>query len=514
MNDFYLPVLLADFYKISHRPQYPKGTRFVYSTWIPRTSRIPGVEGVVAFGFQAFLARYLTDAFNSGFFDRSEKSVVSEYKRFIANTLGDPDPETDHIQALHRLGYLPLKIRAVPEGTVVPIGVPMVTIENTRPEFFWLTNFVETLFSTECWLPSTSATIARIYRKTLDFWAAKTSDNPTFVTFQGHDFSMRGMASVEAGAASGAGHLLSFKGTDTIPAILYAERYYAANTDSNLVGTSIPATEHSVMCSYGREDEVEAYRRLITEVHPTGMVSIVSDTWTLWKVIQTTLGGDLKDTILQRDGKVVVRPDSGTPVDILCGIPWSILQLRTDSVYGSTAIWQSIPLSNYSEPETKGVVELLWDIFGGTVNSKGYKELDPHIGVIYGDSITPERAELICSRLADKGFASTNVVYGIGSYTYQHQTRDTFGFALKSTWVTINGKEHFIYKDPATTQSHTKRSLVGRVNVATEDGVLVAHDHQTLATDVTDMLTPIFDGGVIVKTYNFEQVRNNLKASN
>lgn len=499
----YPATLLCDFYKVSHREQYPKGTEYVYSTWIPRESRVEGVRSVVAFGFQAFIQRYLIDYFNENFFDRDEQEVVHEYKRLISYTLGGI-PDATHIRNLHRLGYLPLEIKAVPEGTLVPLRVPMLTIENTRPEFFWLTNYIETLFSTEVWLSSTSATLAFEYRKMLQAYAEET--NPELanfiVPFQGHDFAMRGMSSLQSAAASGAGHLLSFTGTDTIPAIFYLEDLYGADITKELVGTSIPATEHSVMCAAtpAGQDERDAYKRLLTEVYPTGMVSVVSDTWDLWGVLTEVLPS-LHDEIMAREdngplpGKLVIRPDSGDPVKIICGDAGS------------------------DDPRArKGVVELLWDEFGGTTTDQGYKQLDSHVGVIYGDAITLARCEAICKQLKEKGFASTNMVYGIGSFTYQYNTRDTFGFALKATQVQIDGVEIPIFKDPATDPTKMKKSLVGRcvvVNTNTDGHeMIVVHDNldingQLEYTDV-DMLQTVFEDGKAQHVQTLAEIRERL----
>ncbi|MDA8120000.1 MAG: nicotinate phosphoribosyltransferase [Gammaproteobacteria bacterium] len=483
--------LLCDFYKVSHREQYPSGTQTVYSTWTPRTSRLPGVDHVVAFGFQGFIKKYLIDYFNENFFNRPREDVVDEYVRVIRNTLGIENPDASHIAKLHSLGYLPIRIKALREGTLVPIRVPMLTIQNTHPDFFWLTNYLETWMSAELWMPSTSATIAFEYRKLLQRFAQETNGDTSGVPFQGHDFSMRGMASIEAAMSSGAAHLLSFTGSDTIPGILYHEEYYNANIESELVGTSIPATEHSVMCAYG-QNEMESYRRLITQVYPTGFVSIVSDTWDLWSVLDKVIRG-LKDDIMARDGRVVIRPDSGDPVKIICGDAFSD-----------------------NEFERKGVVEILWDIFGGTITEKGFKQLDAHIGCIYGDSITLDRCKRICEGLAAKGFASTNMVYGIGSFTYQYNTRDTFGFALKSTYVVIDGKEQMIFKDPVTDDG-MKKSQTGMVSVIEEDGELKCVDHLLggYAWDYAgrDQLRTIFQNGELLFDDTLHDIRERLLES-
>ena len=469
--------LLCDFYKISHREQYPPGTEIVYSTWTPRSNHYhPTANAVVVFGLQAFVKKYLIEYFNQNFFERPVNEVLSEYRRVIMHTLGIKFPSTDHLKELHMLGYLPIKIRALHEGTMVPIRVPMLTIQNTDARFFWLTNFLETLLSAELWLPSTSATIAKEYRDILVQWAEYTGGDPSFISFQGHDFSMRGMACVEAAASSGAGHLLSFVGTDTIPAICHLEQYYHADIENETVGTSIPATEHSVMCAGGYGDrEYRTYRRLITEIYPSGMVSIVSDTWNLWDCVDLIIR-DLKDEIMARDGRVVIRPDSGDPVKIICGDETASNRIAK-----------------------KGMVEALWDIFCGTKTDRGFKVLDPHIGVIYGDSITLDRCERICAGLAAKGFASTNVVLGIGSYTYQYNTRDTFGFALKSTMCVIDGEERKIFKDPVTDDG-TKKSNTGIVAVVKrDDGILTCIDNLPFDHDAKDKMRDVFvDGELLV----------------
>ena len=468
--------LLCDFYKLSHRECYPKGTEVVYSTWTPRTSRIDGITKVVAFGFQGFIKKYLIDYFNQYFFNQPLESILLDYTRVVKYSLGIENPETSHIEALHKLGYMPLEIKAVEEGTLVPIRVPMLSVRNTEPEFFWLTNYLETLFSCSLWQPITSATIALEYKKILSQYAEETG-NVDFVPFQGHDFSMRGMSSLESAEVSGAGHLTSFIGTDTIPAINYLENYYFGDAEKYLLGVSIPATEHSVMCAYGQENEFDLFKKLITEIYPSGLFSVVSDTWDFWQVVGEYLP-KLKEEILSRDGKVVIRPDSGVPEDILCGSENGVTEL-----------------------EQKGLIESLWDIFGGSVNEKGYKELDPHIGAIYGDAITIERCKTICERLKQKGFASTNVVYGIGSYTYQYNTRDTFGFAMKATYVVVNGEERMIFKDPKT-DNGVKKSQRGLVAIVESDNGLTCVDNLLQADyellEQEDLMKTIFYNGDMV----------------
>lgn len=489
----YPATLLCDFYKISHREQYPEGTQKIYSTWTPRTSRIEGIDSVIAFGFQAFVQEYLVDYFNENFFERDIDDCAQEYTRVIKATLGIDNPPVEHIRDLHKLGYLPLRIKAVREGTRVPIRVPMLTIENTREKFFWVTNYIETLMSTSLWQMSTSATIASEYKRILTKYAEETGGPAGFVQFQAHDFSMRGMGSLEAAKYSGAAHLLSFVGTDTIPGILFLEEFYGADVEEELVGTSIPATEHSVMCAYG-QDEIASYKRLLNEVYPKGFFSVVSDTWSLWDVLTKTVPA-LKKEILARDGKMVIRPDSGDPVKIVLGDP-----------------------DAEDERAKKGVIKILWEIFGGTTNEKGFKELDPHIGVIYGDAITLERCEAICKGLKEAGYASTNMVFGVGSYTYQHNTRDTFGFALKSTYAKINDEEKFLFKDPITDRG-IKKSLTGMVVVGEVETVggkmrMAVSDHHTeksrKSMQKADYLEDIFLDGEVKRTQTLAEIRKML----
>lgn len=481
------PLLYTDGYKVDHRRQYPDQTTLVYSNWTPRKSRIEGIEEVVFFGLQYFIKRYMINDFQRNFFDQPKDKVVKQYARRINNYLGENQVGTDHIAALHDLGYLPMVLKALPEGVSVPIRVPMFTMYNTKPEFFWLTNYFETLISTTVWMPCNSATLAKQYRKILDKYAKETSSALEFVDWQGHDFSMRGMAGLEAAAMSSAGHLLSFSGTDTIPTIDFLEDYYNADSDSEIVGGTVAATEHSVMCMGTNSGELETFKRLVTEVYPAGIVSIVSDTWDLWKVLTEYLPA-LKQDILARDGKVVIRPDSGDPVDIICGNP-----------------------NGKTEIERKGVVESLWETFGGTTNDKGYKELDSHIGAIYGDSITLERAENMCKRLKDKGFASTNVVLGIGSFTYQYNTRDTFGFAMKATYGEVDGKGRAIFKDPITDDG-TKKSAKGLMKIIKENDTYTLIDEVSWAEEKTGELKEVYRDGKLLIDQSLAEIRARVKA--
>ena len=496
------PLFLTDGYKTGHHQQYPEGTTLVYSNFTPRSNRYApkGCDEVVSFG-QQMVMKQIHEAFQRDFFSQPKDVVCGEMKEELTMYLG-MDYDVTHFEKLHDLGYLPIEVKAISEGTMVPIKVPVLTIYNTHPDFYWLTNYLETILSNLLWKPMTSATIARQYRKVLTGWMEKTDPaNAWFIDWQGHDFSMRGMDSAEAVISSGLGHLTAFSGTDSLPAIHGARKYYGAE---GFVAASVPATEHSVMCAGGKEDEVDTFRRLL-ETYPKGILSVVSDTWDLWKVC-TEHVVTLKEEILARDGKLVIRPDSGDPVDILCG-----------------DITIAVENGGIETPASKGVIELLWDVFGGTVNEQGYKVLDPHIGAIYGDSITIDRANEICTRLESKGFASTNVVLGIGSFTYQYNTRDTFGFAMKATYVeikhpaesgspafAIEGRE--IFKDPITDDG-TKKSATGLLCVEEHDGKIGLYDKVQWATEKTGLLQTIYMNGEFHNTTDLATIRQRVQSS-
>lgn len=492
--------LLLDGYKTDHRRQYPDNARVVFSNMTPRGSRVDGVDAVIFFGLQYFLKEYVINDWNKSFFSQPIEKVVKKYTRRLNAYIGPNKIGDQHIRDLHALGYLPLEFWALPEGSSVPTRVPTFVVFNTIPDevdeqvFAWITNSIETIASTTIWLPTTSATTALMYRKILDEWAKKTNPEMTaFVPFQGHDFSFRGHGSLESAVTSAAGHLLSFVGTDTLPVIDFLEEYYGADVDNynGIVGCSVAATEHSVMCMGGDQNETETFRRLIEDVYPEGIVSIVSDTWDFWKVVDPEDGilVELRDKIMGRNGKTVIRPDSGDPVKIVTGYMEEEIIFINDvphELLGGDCIGRKL-----TDNEIKGMIVCLYEIFGGTETSTGYIQLDEHIGAIYGDSITIERATQICERLERKGFASTNLVYGIGSFTYQGAitpnaivTRDTYGFAVKSTYgEVLNAKGNLegieIFKDPATDDG-LKKSAKGLTAVfKNEDSEFYLKDQAT-----------------------------------
>lgn len=528
------PTSLKDGYKVGHIFQYPDKTELVYSNETPRCSRIKGIDEVVGFGLQYFIKEYLIKQWNEKFFGKPKEEVVVKYKRRIDNYLGKDCITYKHIEDLHDLGYLPLEIKALPEGSLIPLKVPFFTIVNTKPEFFWLTNFFETLISCVTWGPCTSATTAHQYKKILTKYADETVGNRDFVQWQGHDFSFRGMFGVEAALMSGAGHLLSFTGTDTIPAIDFLEEYYGADCEKELIGGSVPATEHSVMCMGGKDGEINTFERLINKIYPKGIVSVVSDTWDFWQVVTEFLP-KLKDQILARDGKLVIRPDSGDPVKIICGTAvkgnlnydntgrafpdnpknpesWHKVYINQGKYYQLVGdnyhkMWEEINPTS----EHKGAIQCMWETFGGTITEKGYKLLDSHIGLIYGDSITLERCEQICSQLKEKGFCSYNVVFGIGSYTYQYVTRDTFGFAIKATYGEVDGEPREIFKQPKT-DSGMKNSARGLLHVYKDSttGKYVLQDQVDDFLEGVSCLDTVFKDGKLTKDQTLQEIRERL----
>ena len=491
---YHNPLFAIDFYKVDHRRQYPEGTTEIYSNFTPRyVKQCHSLLGdydnqIVVFGIQAFIKEHLIGHWQNRFFEVSKEDVIAEYKEMMQMTLGIEDFDCSHIEALHDLGYLPIKIKAMGEGFRVPIGVPVLTIVNTHPDFFWLTNYLETILSASLWKAMTSATIAFEMKRLLTQYAQKTGADESFIPFQAHDFSFRGMSGLEDAALSGAGHLTSFQGTDSVPAIELMNSYYDGFGSVINVGSSVPATEHSVMCCDGSDGEFETIKRLITETYPEGIVSIVCDSYDLWRTINVYLPS-MYDAIVNRQGKVVIRPDSGNPVDIICGDMCAVRDT----------------------PAFKGALQLLWDNFGGRINKAGYKELNPKVGLIYGDAITVERAKLILQIMEEKGFASTNIVFGMGSFTYQYVTRDTFGFAMKATSAVVNGVRRSIFKNPITGDGN-KKSAKGliKVDLDMETGRFYALDEQSESSAGEGYLETVYLDGKLLNSTHLGEIRQNL----
>lgn len=490
------PLFYIDFYKAGHVEQYHPNVTQVFSNWTPRSSRVPDQKTVVFFGLQYVMLKYLTEEFNCNFFGRPKQEVVDEYRTVIKNCLGIENPKVDHIETLHEIGYLPLQIFALPEGSSVNLNVPMFVVTNTDPRMFWLPNFLETLFSNTLWMPCTSATTAQNYRKLFVKHALRSGETDlSFVDWQGHDFSMRGLSGIESSILSGMGHLLSFSGTDTVPAIVSAQKYYDA---SPTVGGSVPATEHSVMQSCLQDGEYELFKRLITEIYPTGVVSIVSDTWDLWTVL-TDYIPRLRDTILARNGKVVIRPDSGDPVKILVGNP---------DFYGTNHQYNCSV-----HPAYKGTLRLLADAMGVDSKRMGLPMIR-NAGAIYGDSITPDRADQVLTHcIDDLKLSPYNCVFGIGSYTYQHVTRDTYNFCIKATAVRmgIDGDIVPIFKKPIT-DSGGKFSHKGIPAVYGESGKYTVKQEASVHDLEHCAFRKVYEDGRVLILDSFDTIRERVRS--
>lgn len=491
--------LYTDGYKLGHKTMYPDGMTKLYSNFTPRTNKhFPeATQGAVVFGIQYFVKKYLVDEFNKNFFNRPKDVVVKEYRELLVGFLGEEMADrigTDHIAELHDLGYLPIKIKALPEGMYCPFGVPMLTITNTDDRFAWLTNYLETLLSNGLWKAVNSATTADVFKRELVRHAIKTGfynpEDTSNVDFLCHDFSMRGLCGIEDAVVVGMAHATSFCGGETVPSIIGSEYYYFADKLTKCVLGTIPATEHSIECSNatdfdGNPDD-EVYFKEMLAKFPSGFISVVADGYDYWNFIGKIVP-KYKDQIMARNGRVVIRPDSGDPVKIICGDPEA------------------------EDPIVRmGSYEFLCKVFGGKVNSKGYMELDNHIGLIYGDAINMKRQREIYAQLESKGIAATNLVLGIGSFTYNCVSRDNLGQAMKATYCEIYGRGKEIFKDPKTTLASgmSKKSLRGLIRVEMDNnGMLYAIDRVSKEEEEGGLLRPVFINGKTCNLTTLEEIR-------
>ena len=460
-------LLLTDVYKMGHMEQYPADTVEVYSYC---EARKPGLK-TLFYGLQYILKAFLAQPVSH--------DDADEFLHYHNAILGEPSVGVrQKVHALADLGYWPLEIRAVPEGTVLDSRNILFSIRNTHPDFYWCVGFVESLLL-KVWYPITVATGSRLYKTLVERFADQTCDNRDHVPFQVHDFGYRGVSSEDTAAIGGSAHLLNFHGSDTIIANWFLDRYYGAA--ASVKGLSVPASEHSVMCSYGRDGEYRAFDNML-DLYPRGIVSIVSDTYDYFRIM-TDYAPSRKDRIMAREGRVVFRPDSGNPEEIICGTG------ADDS------------------PQGMGSLELLWRNFGGTVNAKGYRVLDPHVGLIYGDGMFYERFEAILSHMQAQGFASSNLVIGVGGLLLQNHNRDELGFAIKATRIVRRqGSKVEIYKDPATDPSkRSKRGLMMLTRNAA--GGYVTTDQVTDEQESTGELQTVFRDGALVREWTLDEVR-------
>lgn len=456
------PCLMVDAYKLGHYFQMPPGVQAIYSTWTARSNKYhDGCDDTVVFGHQGFIKEYLIDFFNTNFFNADIDEIEKDFARKVGAVFHPAYTDFTRFRKLHALGYLPIEVWGVPEGTVLPINIPDHVIFNTHPDFAWLPQYLEDVWSCHNWMPSTSATTAYYRRRLLEPYVAATCDDDSCLKHLCGDFSMRGMTGEDAAYISTSGHLLSFDRTATVEGNSYLEQYYGADLSdpAKVPGLGVPSLEHSVVCqnvAYYKEligtNRIPGYMvpyvrqacaanwetnliaemcfilRLLTEVQPHGVLTYVSDTYDYWGVVTKVLPL-IRNVILERDGKFSVRPDSGNPVHIVCGDP------------------NAAPCT----PEFNGTLFSLLSTFGYEVNKKGCKVLPKQIGLIYGDAVTTTITREIGTWCLDHKVAISNIAFGIGAYTYQYVTRDTRGYAIKATDAYIEGMGELpLYKAPKT----------------------------------------------------------------
>lgn len=493
--------LLTDGYKTFHESAMHDDIVRMYGNFTNRHSKhsnLPddSLNGVGFVGLQYLCMDILIKQWNETFFDLPKEVAIAPLKKILDAYLGI-DYDTSHYEALHDLGYLPIEIKAVPEGTIVPYGVASMTIKTTVDGFQWLALYLETVISTELWPMSTSFTTAVYYMKQAKEIFDVAGLPTDMLPFINHDFSMRGMFGTDAGAKSGFGHLAAGHcGTDTLPSIMFAMKYYGADIDKELVGCSVKATEHSITTSfimtYAKEHNVSLfeaeveYARMLLKANPEGVLSYVADSFDFWRFVTEGLE-ILKPEIMARNGTFVIRPDSGDPEDILCGD----INAEPDT------------------PEYKGLIHILAETFGTSPFGK-VDLLDSHIGAIYGDSITVERQKAIGAKLIAQGL-SPSVVLGVGSYSYQMVTRDTHGSAMKCTAAYLrDGTIVDVCKDPKTDSS--KRSAKGLIRLERESGKIVQYDQQSIEQEKLGLLETVFVDGQLVRKTTLQQIRDVVAA--
>lgn len=479
-------LLLSDTYKQIHRKIYPKGLSKLVSYWVPRRSMFSGEnDKMIFFGLQGFIKEYLIDYFNDNFFKLSEQEVIESYKRYMNIQLGEENYDLESMIELHKLGYLPIELRALPEGTAVNMGIPCVEITNTNDKFAWVTQWVECLIQSSLWKSCCHATIGYKYHNLAQSFYIKTVDENISSFDAMADFGMRGMSCIDEAIHASAAWLLSFNKTSTIPAIPYIEQIYLTDCVKNGIGKGAVSTEHSCQgANYMVDgDEITFIKRMLTELYPNTSFSMVSDTYDYWNLVNNLLP-QCKKEIMEHKGKMLIRPDSGNVIEI---------SVKT--------------------------VQKLWELFGGSVNNKGYKVLDPHIGIIYGDGCQLETVKKIWTELEALGYAANCITFGIGAFCFAAMmengkmiafTRDTYGIAMKATMGEVNKNKFFIYKDPKTDTNHLKKSHKGccEVNYNME-GELQCTDG-LLEMSKNSLLTTVFKNGKLVREDSFMDIRNRM----
>lgn len=451
-------ILATDSYKQSHFLQYPPEARAISAYVEARPNDF--ADELLFFGLQPFLLERLGKPIAQADIDEAEAICTAHGVPF--NRAGW------HIVLDDHGGFLPLEIRSLPEGMIVPTGVPLIEVETTDPRLPWLATFIETALLRAVWYPTTVATLSRQCRLIIAAGLEQSSDDPAGqLPFKLHDFGARGVSSGESAGLGGMAHLVNFMGTDTMEALVAARRFYGAK----MAGFSIPAAEHSTMTSWGRARETAAYENMLDAFEGEGrMVAVVSDSYDLDAALTGIWGGTLRDKVLGRKGTLVVRPDSGDPVET--------------------------PLR---------AVKVLWEAFGGTINAKGYRVLDPHVRVIQGDGMTPATIARLVERMIAEGFAIDNIAFGMGGGLLQQVNRDTLRFAMKANAMRDDkGVWHDVSKAPLTDPG--KASKAGRQAVVREAGRLVARRRDAIA-DGEDLLVPVWRNGDLLVRHSFDDVR-------
>lgn len=454
-------LLNTDSYKASHAKQYPMGAEFVYSYVESRGGRW---DRTVFFGLQMFIKQYLTKPITREMIDEAEVFWAAHGEPFWRDLW-------DYILDTHN-GYLPIEIRAVPEGTIVGGKNVLATVVNTDPRCYWLTSFIETALLRAIWYPVTVATNSYECKQIIRKYLEQTSDNvETELPFKLHDFGARGTTSLESAAIGGAAHLVNFMGTDTVSGALAAMKFYG----SAMPAYSVPAAEHSTITSWGRENEAKAYSNMFDVFgKPGAIVSVVSDSYDIYNAVENIWGGELREKVIASGATLVVRPDSGDPT--------------------------TVPVE---------LMRILADKFGFTINSKGFKVLH-HVRVLQGDGINIGSMETLLGNVAEAGFSTENLVLGMGGGLHQAGLdRDTLKFAMKCSAIRINGVWQDVFKDPITDQG--KRSKRGRLALVNEGGELVTVSLE--GNEDRDVLIPVFRDGKLLVDQTFDEVRARARAA-
>lgn len=456
-------ILSTDSYKHSHFEQYPPDAQFI-SSYIEARKQSDSGQFSVFFGLQAFLMEYLSDPF-------TEEDLVDARVLCAQHGLPFNEEGWQYILDEHD-GFLPIEIQALPEGSFVPRGTPLIQVKNTDPKVPWITSFVETALLRAIWYPTSVATTSFVTKAIIYDGLRRSSDDPDGqIPFKLHDFGARGVSSGESAMLGGMAHLVNFKGTDTLEAIQGVMHYYHA---VEMPGFSLPASEHSTMTSWSQKREGEAYGNMIDKFGH-GLFSIVSDSYDLFNAVENIFGDELKDKILNIDGTLVVRPDSGNPVET--------------------------PVA---------VIKKLWDIFGGETNSKGFRVLDKHVRVIQGDGMTPQSVAALVARLLMEGFSIDNIAFGMGGGLLQSHRRDDQRFAMKANAIDFGHGWEDVRKNPAT--DPTKASKAGRVAVISVNGELTTIREDELG-ERTNLLNTVWSNGDFVYQTDWEEVTDRAHSS-